>query len=55
MHKQVSEKTAEPSRKASWQETITKGTGWAPAEEALGEKMAQKDRTNPINYLESWS
>jgi hypothetical protein len=29
MHKQVSEKTVEPSRKASWQETITKGTGWA--------------------------
>jgi hypothetical protein len=37
------------------QETITKGNGLGPAEEAIGERMAQKDRTNPVSYLESWS
>jgi hypothetical protein len=37
------------------QETITKGEGVGSAEEAMGEKMAQKERTNPLNNLESWS
>jgi hypothetical protein len=36
-------------------EDITKGDGEGSAEEVIGGKMAQKDRTNQVSYLESIS
>ena len=68
MHSQVSEKrmatnqfSAQNSnqkgslRLSTRRKPSPRGPGLGPAEEAIGEKMAQKDRTNPVSYLESWS
>ena len=58
MHKQISNRSADRAFRSAArdsQETITKGEGVGSVEEAIGEKMAQKDRTNPVNDLESWS
>jgi hypothetical protein len=66
MHKQLSEKqlAANGERSADCafrsaafasQATMTRGDGMGFAEAAIGEKMGQKDRTNPVRYLESRS